>query len=50
MASNRARANAINARRSTGPRTPDGRRRAALNRLDHGLRAATPVLPGVDPA
>ena len=50
MASNRARANAVNARRSTGPRTPDGRRRAALNRLDHGLRAATPVLPGEDPA
>jgi hypothetical protein len=32
-------ANRENARRSTGPRTPAGKRRASLNALTHGLRA-----------
>jgi hypothetical protein len=47
--SNRARANSANAQKSTGPRTGRGRTRASLNRLLHGLRASTPVLPGEDP-
>src|SRR5512134_291361 len=46
--SNRARANRANAKKSTGPRTGQGRTRASLNRLLHGLRASTPVLPGED--
>jgi hypothetical protein len=46
---NRTRANRLNANRSTGPRTRQGRARASLNRLLHGLRASTPVLPGEDP-
>jgi hypothetical protein len=47
--SNRIRANRVNAKKSTGPRSRSGRRRASLNRLVHGLRASTPVLPGEDP-
>ena len=47
--SNRTRANRVNAKKSTGPRSELGRRRASLNRLLHGLRASTPVLPGEDP-
>jgi hypothetical protein len=47
--SNRTRANRVNAEKSTGPRSEAGRRRASLNRLLHGLRASTPVLPGEDP-
>jgi hypothetical protein len=46
--SNRTRANRLNAKKSTGPRTGQGRTRASLNRLLHGLRASTPVLPGED--
>src|SRR5687768_10967866 len=48
--SNRTRANRANARKSTGPRTGQGRTRASLNRLLHGLRASTPVLPGENPS
>ena len=47
--SNRRRANRLNAKKSTGPLTGQGRTRASLNRLLHGLRASTPVLPGEDP-
>ena len=47
--SNRIRANRANAKKSTGPRSEPGRRRASLNRLLHSLRASTPVLPGEDP-
>ena len=47
--SNHTRANRLNAKKSTGPRSEPGRRRACLNRLLHGLRASTPVLPGEDP-
>jgi hypothetical protein len=48
--SNRTRANRLNAKKSTGPRTGHGRTRASLNRLLHGLRASTPVLPGENPS
>ena len=41
-------ANQRNARMSTGPRTPEGKRNAALNALKHGLRADTRILPGED--
>ena len=47
--SNRRRANRLNAEKSTGPLTGQGQTRASLNRLLHGLRASTPVLPGEDP-
>jgi hypothetical protein len=42
----RATANRENARRSTGPRTPIGKARAALNALKSGAYARTPILPG----
>ncbi len=41
-------ANRANARKSTGPRTRQGKLRSAYNRLEHGLAAATVVLPGED--
>jgi hypothetical protein len=43
-------ANQVNAEKSTGPRTADGKSRSALNALKHGLTAHTPVLPDEDPA
>jgi hypothetical protein len=41
-------ANRLNAQRSTGPRTPEGKAAVRLNALRHGLRARTVVLPGED--
>src|SRR5271165_3090538 len=42
--------NRLNSQYSTGPRTPEGKLRAARNALRHGLTAASPVLPTEDPA
>ncbi len=43
-------ANGDNAKKSTGPRTNEGKSRAAKNALKHGLLARDTVLPGEDPA
>ena len=43
-------ANRRNASRSSGPRSPAGKRRSSANAVVHGLSAASPVLPGEDPA
>ena len=42
-------ANRANAKKSTGPRTPEGKRRSSMNGLVHGLRARKTVLPDDDP-
>jgi hypothetical protein len=39
-----------NARKATGPRSDEGKARAAKNALLHGLCSLAPVLPGEDPA
>ena len=44
------RANRNNAKKSTGPRTEEGKARVAKNALKHGLLARDTVLPGEDPA
>jgi hypothetical protein len=41
-------ANRANARRSTGPKTPEGKAVVRLNALRHGLLARDVVLPGED--
>ena len=43
-------ANRKNAKKSTGPRTEEGKSRSAKNALKHGLLARDIVLPGEDPA
>ena len=43
------RANRNNAKKSTGPRTEEGKARAAKNSLKHGLLARDTVLPGEAP-
>jgi hypothetical protein len=44
-----AEANRRNAANSTGPRSEDGKKRSALNALQHGMTAETPTLPTEDP-
>lgn len=46
----RATINRQNAQHSTGPRTPEGKRRSSQNALQHGLTATSAVLPNEDPA
>ena len=48
--SRRAEANRKNAQKSTGPKTAEGKARSRFNAVKHGMRAATPVLPGEDKA
>ncbi|MCP5117710.1 MAG: hypothetical protein GY953_43360, partial [bacterium] len=43
-------ANRRNAKKSTGPRTPEGKRRVSKNALKHGLCASDVVIPGEDEA
>ncbi len=43
-------ANRNNAKKSTGPRTEEGKTRVATNALKHGLLARDAVLPSEDPA
>src|SRR5882762_8424841 len=53
---NQTEANRLNAQKSTGPRTPEGKSVTRLNALKHspqasdGLFATDPVIPGEDPA
>ena len=42
-------ANRLNAQKSTGPRTAEGKAAASLNAVQHGLRAQAIVLPGEGP-
>ncbi len=42
-------ANRKNAKKSTGPKTPDGKSTVAQNALKHGLTALKPLIPGEDP-
>ena len=45
----RAEINRKNARKSTGPRSAEGKERSRFNAVKHGLTARTLVLPGEDP-
>jgi len=44
----RADINRLNAQKSTGPRTPEGKQASSLNALRHGLTSQFPVIPGED--
>jgi hypothetical protein len=43
-------ANRANAKRSSGPQTPEGKIRSSMNSRKHGLSAKTIVIDGEDPA
>ena len=47
-AAERAEISRRNARKSTGPKTPEGKNRSKFNAMKHGMDAKTPVLPGED--
>ncbi len=42
-------ANRRNAKKSTGPRTPEGKRKSSMNALKHGFRSQRVLLPEEDP-
>jgi hypothetical protein len=41
-------ANQENAKKSTGPNTPEGKKRSSMNAMTHGVFAQIPILPGED--
>jgi hypothetical protein len=43
-------ANRLNAQKSTGPRTPEGKEKASQNAIKHGLLAREAIIQGEDPA
>jgi hypothetical protein len=43
-------ANRLNAQKSSGPRTVEGKTASSLNALKHGADAASVIIPGEDPA
>ena len=43
-------ANRANAQKSTGPRSVEGKSASRFNALQHGIDAASVVIPGEDPA
>jgi len=43
-------ANRANAQHSTGPRSAEGKSASRFNALKHGADAASPIIPGEDPA
>ena len=48
MSEKQLEANRLNAQKSTGPRTPEGKAASSQNAVTHGLRARAVVLPGED--
>ena len=50
MTTKRLTANRRNALKSTGPKTEEGKARASLNALKHGLRASSLALPHLENA
>ncbi len=49
LLADRAEINKANAQHSTGPNTPEGKKRSSLNALRHGLTARAVVMPTEDP-
>ena len=47
--SKRTRANRANSRKSTGPKSDEGKRKVGFNALKHGMTAKSLLLPGEDP-
>ena len=43
-------ANRLNAQKSTGPTSPEGKARSAMNALKSGIDAFSQIIPGEDPA
>src|SRR5437879_1253004 len=43
-------ANQLNAQKSTGPRSPEGKAASSSNAFKHGIDAASAVIPGENPA
>ena len=48
MTEKKAAANRRNALKSTGPKTTEGKKRASMNALKHGLRSASLAIPHLE--
>jgi hypothetical protein len=48
VSSRKRAANRANARKSTGPRTPEGKARSSRNAISHGIYCQNLLLPGED--
>ncbi len=46
---NQITANRVNAQKSTGPKTQEGKARSRMNRLSHGFASSATIMPGEDP-
>ncbi len=42
-------ANKLNAQKSTGPKTEEGKKQSSTNRLSHGFASSATIIPGEDP-
>ncbi len=46
---NQIAANKLNAQKSSGPKTDEGKKKSCMNRLSHGFASSATVMPGEDP-
>ncbi len=46
---NQIAANRMNAKKSTGPQSPEGKKKSSMNRLSHGFASSATIIPGEDP-
>ncbi len=46
---NQIAANKVNAQKSSGPKSDEGKKKSSMNRLSHGFASSATIIPGEDP-